>query len=186
MSLSQKSSLSWAGYLAHTGKRDLSGRAMSEQQKIDLNPYSPIWDERAHHTALVIRHRIGDAAFLEFQDYLPEMMDDWSPQQFSFAFDRVLLLIEQAGVNNNPGPIEMAIAAAAGQVSIHPYEQHKLIRLCPECAANVAPGILNEIGYLYKCACGNIWRHTDQAAKERWQAHIEDVKERYFSHLTSE
>lgn len=186
MSMAQKHTKSWSSYLAQTGKRDLKGKTLTNQQKLELNPFHPIWDERAQHTALVIRHRIGDEAWFEFQDYLPEMMDDWSPQQFSFAFDRVLLLIDQAGINNTPSPIEMAIVAAAGQVSIHPYEQHKLIRLCPECSANVTPIHLDVHGYLYRCECGNIWRHTDQAAKERWQEHISDVKERYFSHLISE
>jgi hypothetical protein len=175
---------SWQTYLSLNNKRDLKGNNLTDQQKLELNAFHPLWDQRAHHTALVIRHRIGDDAFLEFQDYLPEEMDSWSPQQFSFAFDRVLTLIESAGIGNTPSPVEMAIVAAAGQVSIHPYEQHKHIRLCPECAANVAPAIMDMHGYLYRCECGNIWRHTDQAASDRWQEHIEDVKERYFSHLT--
>lgn len=186
MAIRTKGGHSLSTYYLLNNKRDLAGRTLTDQQKLDLNPYHIFWDDRAQQTALHIRHRIGDEAFFELQDYLPDVMDGWSPQQWYFAFDRIEQLLDQAGLNNTPSPIEMAIIAAAGPVSIHLYEQHKHLKLCPECKGNTTPAILDGQGYLYKCDCGNIWRHTDQAAKERWEEHIQNVKERYFSHLTSE
>jgi hypothetical protein len=177
----------WGTYLSLNNKRDLKGKNLTDQQQLELNPYSPIWDERANHTALHIRHCIGDDAYMEFLNILPEETDHWSPQKFSFAFDRVLLLIDQAGVNSTPGPVELAIAACAGPVSIHPYEMAKLKRACPECGASISPHLIDPDGYLVRCdACGFVGHFQDDRAVERWKVHVEEIKERFFAHLVKD
>lgn len=182
--MAQRHTKSWGTYLAINGKRDLKGRTLTDQQRLDLNPYHPIWDERANHTAQIIRHRIGEDDYQTFLEILPDMVDSWNPQQFCFAFDRALAAIELAPVGQLPGIVDLAVAALCGPISIHPYQMHKVKRTCAKCGASVSPYLIDPQGYLCRCdVCGTEWHFQDDAAIERWNEKIVQIKEQYFSHL---
>lgn len=138
----------------------------TDDQQHPAEPYHQYWVDRSAQAAQALRSRLGIELHRRLLAALPEEADDWSPQQWTFTFERVLRIIDRLPLGQAPD-LPTLLNAARQPVSIHPYGAGKLARECT-CGRRVIPNLLDAEGFHYTCPCTSTWTVLDDQARQRF------------------